>query len=209
MYLGLSTRPDILLSVVKLAQYNCDPHGEHEAATKHILRYLKKTAEYTLHYKRTGKPIECFVDADWAGDTKDRKSFSGYVFIGAGCAFAWSARKQSLVALSSTEAEYVALSNAATEVAYVKKLLVELKLPLKAPMMMYNDNQSAQCILKNPTLHSRSKHIAIKYHHIGDMYTQNEIEVKYVSTDEMVADILTKNLCKIKHCKFTKHLGLY
>ena len=209
MYLALSTRPDILLSVAKLAQHNCDPHSEHEKSVKHVFRYLKKTMDFKLHYQKTGKAVECFVDADWAGDTKDRKSFSGYVFVAAGCVFAWSAKKQNLVALSSTEAEYVALSNAATEVVYVRKLLTELGFPLNGPMTMYNDNQSAQCLVKNPTYHSRSKHIAIKYHHIRDMHSNEAIEVKYIPTDEMMADILTKNLCKIKHYKFSNMMGLY
>lgn len=208
MYLALSTRPDILLSVTKLSQMNCDPHSEHETACKHILRYLKKTADYKLCYKKTGKPIECFVDADWAGDANDRKSFSGYVFVIANCVFAWSARKQNVVSLSSTEAEYVAISAAATEAVYVRKMLAELHFPFNGPMTIYNDNQSAQCLVKNPTYHSRSKHIAIKYHHVRDMHSKGEIEVKYVSTNEMMSDILTKNLCRIKHCKFVNYMGL-
>lgn len=209
MYLALSTRPDILLSVTKLAQRNCDPHSEHEAAFRHIFRYLKKTADLKLHYKKTGKEIECFVDADWAGDASDRKSFSGYVFVAADCVFAWNARKQNVVSLSSTEAEYVAISAAATEVAYIRKLLAELKFHHNGPMTIYNDNQGAQCLVKNPTYHSRSKHIAIKYHHVRDMYSRGEIKVMYMSTNDMMSDILTKNLCRIKHCKFTNCMGLY
>ena len=100
MYLALSTRPDILLSVTKLAQRNCDPHSDHQAAYKHIFRYLKRTS----YYKKTGKSIECFVDADLGGDASDRKSFSGYVFVAADCEFSWSAKKQNIVSLSSTEA---------------------------------------------------------------------------------------------------------
>ena len=209
MYLGLSTRPDILLSVTKLAQRNCNPHSEHWAAVKHIFRYLKKTAEFKLHYHKTGQPIECHVDADWAGDLRDRKSFSGYVFVVAGCVFAWSARKQSLVALSSTEAEYVAISMASTEAVYIRKLVDELGFPENGPMTIYNDNQSAQCLVRNPSFHSRSKHIAIKYHHVRDMHLNKEVEVKYMPTEKMMSDILTKNLSKIKHFKFTQCMGLH
>lgn len=209
MYLALSTRPDILLSVTKLAQRNCDPHSEHEAAFKHIFRYLKKTADYKLHYEKTGKEVECFVDADWAGDSTDRKSFSGYVFVAANCVFTWSSRKQKVVSLSSTEAEYVAISAAATEATYIRKLLAELNFHQNGPMTIYNDNQSAQCLVKIPTYHSRSKHIAIKYHHVRDMYSKGEIKVTYMPTNDMMADILTKNLCKVKHCNFCISMGLY
>lgn len=115
MYLAITTRPDILHSVVKLAEQNADPHQEHEAAAKRILRYLRGTAELCLQYKKTGKPVYCFVDADWAEDSTDRKSFSGWTFIAAGAAILWESKKQGVVALSSTEAEYVALSMAAKE----------------------------------------------------------------------------------------------
>lgn len=209
MYLGLSTRPDILLSVTKLAQRNCDPHSEHEAAFKHIMRYLKKTKDFKLNYEKTGKPVECFVDADWAGDASDRKSFTGYSFVAAGCVFAWSARKQSVVSLSTTEAEYIAISAAATEVSYLRKILSELNFPHHGPMVVFNDNQSSHCLVKNPTYHSRSKHIAIKYHHVRDMFNKGEIKVVYIPTDDMFSDILTKNLCKIKHSKFVKLMGIY
>ena len=76
IYLAISTRPDILHSVCELSQRNTDPHAEHEATVKHVLRYLKKTSDYKLHFYSTSKPVECFVDADWAGDVNDRKSYS-------------------------------------------------------------------------------------------------------------------------------------
>lgn len=136
-------------------------------------------------------------------------SFSGYAFVAANCAFSWNARKQSVVSLSSTEAEYIAISAAATEAVYIRKLLEELKFPQNEPMTIHNDNQSAQCLVKNPTLHSRSKHIAIRYHQVRDMFSKDEIKLKYVPTDDMMADVLTKNLCKIKHFKFVKSMGLY
>ena len=75
-------------------------------------------------------------------------------------------------------------------------------------MNIYNDNQSAQCLVKNQTYHSRSKHIAIKYHHVRDMYAKGEIVVTYMPTGEMLSDISTKNLCRVKHSKFTRCMGV-
>lgn len=125
MYLAMTTRPDILHSVTKLAQRNVDPHMEHEVGAKRILRYLKGTTELKLHYQSNGQPIHGYVDADWAGDSSDRKSFSGWSFFAAGAAFTWESKKQS-VALSTTEAEYVAPSSTAKEAVYIAKLVDEM-----------------------------------------------------------------------------------
>ncbi|CAD7012038.1 unnamed protein product [Ceratitis capitata] len=209
MYLAISTRPDILHSVSKLAQRNSDPHVEHKIGAKRIMRYLKGTVDYKLHYQKTGKPIQGYVDADWGGDTNDRKSYTGCAFVAAGSVFSWESKKQNLVSLSSTEAEYVALSTAAKEAVYIKKLMNETGFNNTAPMVLNSDNQSAQQLVKNPIFHSRSKHIDIKYHHIRNLYRNKEIELNYICTNEMLADILTKNLQKIKHNKFTQDMGLY
>ncbi|CAD7003740.1 unnamed protein product [Ceratitis capitata] len=204
MYLAISTRPDILHSVSKLAQRNTDPHLEHKTAAKRILRYLKGTAELKLHYKKTNRLVECFVDADWGGDASDRKSYSGSAFVAAGAVTSWESKKQSIVALSSTEAEYVALSIAAKEAIYLKRLLRELGFSNTGPMVINNDNQSAQHLARNPVHHDRSKHIDIKYHFVRNLIRNNEIKLNYVCTNDMFSDILTKNLPKVKHCKFTR-----
>lgn len=98
----MTTRPELLHSTVKLAQRNANPHKEHETAAKRILRYLRGTSEMQLHYKKSGQNIHCYVDADWAGDSTDRKSFTGWAFFAAGAAFSWESKKQSVVALSTT-----------------------------------------------------------------------------------------------------------
>lgn len=109
IYIALNTRLDILHSVCKLSQRNTDPHTEHLAATKRILRYLSSTQNKQLIYRKTGKPIECYADADWGEDNSNRKSYTGYAFLFAGAVFFYESRKQSTVTLSSTEAEYVSL----------------------------------------------------------------------------------------------------
>jgi len=209
MYLAITTRPDILHSVGKLAQRNANPHKEHEVAAKRVLRYLKGTADLKIHYQDNGKPLHCYVDADWANDSTDRKSYSGYVFLEAGGAISWESKKQSLVALSSTEAEYIALSTAAKEATYLKKLLHEMGFDKIKTVILYCDNQSAQCIAKNPTLHNRSKHIDIKYHHVRELYSKNEIDIQYICTNDMTSDVLTKNLQKIKHVKCITEMNCF
>ncbi|KAH8323147.1 hypothetical protein KR074_006679 [Drosophila pseudoananassae] len=204
----MTTRPDIVHCVAKLAQRCSDPHKEHEVAAKRVLRYLRGTSNLKLHFVRTGVPVHCFVDADWAGDCSDRKSFSGWAFFLAGAAFSWESKKQSIIALSSTEAEYVALSTAAKEAAYVLKLISEMGFETAPTLMIYSDNQSAQCLAKNASFHARSKHIDIKYHFIRDLYKKKVIDIEYVPTDNMISDVLTKALCKVKHTKCITSLGL-
>lgn len=210
MYIAISTRPDILHSVCKLSQRNTNPHVEHLAAAKQILRYLKTTLELKLKYQKTGQMVTGYVDADWGGDSTDRKSYSGHVFILGGSTFAWESKKQKSVALSSTEAEYMALSQSATEAVYIRKVLNEMNMYLnKKSIAIYGDNLSAMNLVKNPVYHARSKHIDIRYHYVREIYDENLIELKYCPTEDMVADLLTKNLCKVKHEKFTQLLGLH
>uniref|UniRef100_A0A0A1X1V8 Retrovirus-related Pol polyprotein from transposon TNT 1-94 n=2 Tax=Zeugodacus cucurbitae TaxID=28588 RepID=A0A0A1X1V8_ZEUCU len=208
MYIAVCTRPDILHSVCKLAQRNTKPHAEHLAAAKRILRYLCSTQDKKLKYSRTGKPIECFVDADWGGDVGDRKSYSGYAIIMAGGVFSYESKKQSTVALSSTEAEYMALTCVVKEAVNLKQLLRELYIPYPEAMIVNCDNLSAMNLVKNPVYHSRSKHIDIRYHYIRNIYRAGEIELKYCSSSNMIADILTKNLARSTHEKLTELLGL-
>lgn len=210
MYLGLSTRPDIMHSVSKLSQFNVNPHKEHFGAAKHLLRYLNSTKNFKLIYRKTGESLTGFADADWASSSVDRKSYTGFTFIIADAAITWESRKQSSVALSSTEAEYMALSSASKEAVYLRDFIKELgfvKL-IEGPTELFGDNISAQQLVKNPVYHARSKHIDIRFHYIREVFEKNLINISYVPTDEMTADILTKNLNKIKHAKLSHRLGL-
>ncbi|XP_054745715.1 uncharacterized protein LOC129250099 [Anastrepha obliqua] len=118
-YLAVTTRPDISHSVSKLGQCNINPKAEHEIGAKHGLRYLANSIDYKLGYYE----VCGYVDADWGGDLNDRKSYSGYLFMVAGATLSWESKKQTIVALSTTQAEYVALSTAAKEAVYLKNLL--------------------------------------------------------------------------------------
>lgn len=210
MYLAISTRPDIMHSVSKLAQFNSNPHEVHWNAAKHLLKYLKFTKDFALFYKRERcKEFKGFVDADWGSDSWDRKSYSGFVFMmGDGSPISWESKKQSCIALSSTEAEYIAMCNATKEAVYLLRLLEEIGANEKYPVMIYNDNQSAQQLIRNQVYHSRSKHIDLRYHYVRDMFNQGLVQFAYQQTDEMCADILTKSLSKVKHCKFRNMIGL-
>lgn len=210
MFLAVSTRPDILHSISKLSQFNVSPSTDHLVAVKHLLRYLKQTSNLKLVYLKTNEPLHSFVDADWAGNVDDRKSYTGYSFFLAGGAISWESKKQPSVALSSTEAEYMALSQASKEAVYLRNLIMELGFPkyVSDPIHIYCDNTGAQQLVKNPVYHARTKHIDIRHHYVRQIYEESIIELKYISTEDMIADILTKNLYRPKHEKFVKGLGL-
>ncbi|XP_036347934.1 secreted RxLR effector protein 161-like [Rhagoletis pomonella] len=208
MHLGLTTRPDILHSVSKLSQRNKNPHIEHMTAAKHILRYLKATLDFKLLYRAGGSCIEGFVDADWGSDPHDRKSYTGFVFFYGKCAISWESRKQTTIALSSTEAEYIAASNAAKEAVYLQRLLNEIGFSKDQPIILHIDNQGAQKLATNPVYHNRTKHIDVRYHHIRELVNDKMITLSYCPTDEMTADIFTKNLPGIKHKKFTTNMNI-
>lgn len=209
-YLGVCTRPDIIHSVFKLAQFNTNPHVEHLNAAKHLLRYLNTTINLKLNYFQTGMKLKGYADADWGGNCVDRKSYTGFAFFLAGAAVSWDSKKQSTIALSSTEAEYVALSTASKEIVYLRRFLKEMGFDalVDGPTELFSDNLSAQKLAKNPVFHNRTKHIDIKSHYVRDVVEKEILALKYIPTDKMTADIFTKNLKKIKHKEFSTMLGL-
>jgi hypothetical protein len=149
-----------------------------------------------------------YSDADWAGNPIDRKSISGYTAILSGAAISWSSKKQSTVALSSTEAEYIAAARATQEATWIQSFLSEIGHPLGKPIPLYVDNQSAIKLIQNPVAHDRTKHIDIKYHFIRDAQTRGIIKVEYCPTEHQVADVFTKPLSREKHKRFTEQMGL-
>ena len=170
MYLVVSTRPNIAFSVNNLAQFNSNPQKEHWTALKRILRYLKGTTNIGILYKQdrsdkcVGDKCVGYSDANWAGDPSDRKSTSGYIFMFSDGPISWSSKKQKCIALSTAEAEYVALSEAALECLWLRPLEVELGCLPEGPTLMFEDNQSTIAMAKNPQFHGRAKHIDIRYH---------------------------------------------
>lgn len=209
MYLSVSTRPDISFAVSSLARFSSNPTKEHWTALKRLLRYLKGTTMFGILYTKGGAS-ECigFSDADWAGDTNDRKSTSGYVFMLNGGAVSWSSKKQKCVALSTAEAEYVALSSAAQESIWLRQLLMELGSSPETPTVIFEDNLSTIAMTKNPQFHGRAKHIDIKHHFIREQVSHGTVQLEYCPTTDMTADILTKGLSRETFVKLRAKSGV-
>ena len=210
LYLSTRTRPDITFAVNRVARFCSNPTTQHMTAVKRILRYLRGTTTLGLLYKRNGsKAIVGFSDSDWGGDVDDRKSTSGYVFQIGGSTVSWRSKKQTSVALSTAEAEYISLSATTQEAVWIRQLCAELSAtPPTDPTVIFEDNQSTIAMSRSPQFHGRSKHIGIKYHFVRDQVTEGTIKLKYCPTTEMVADMLTKGLPKDQFMKLREMIGL-
>ena len=149
-------------------------------------------------FQKTGQSLVTYADADWGGCSVDRKSYSGFALMYAGGAVSWEARKQQSVALSSTEAEYMAISEAAKETIHLKGLLEELGEDLPS-VTIYNDNQSARYLAMDDSKHRRTKHIDVRYHFVRELCEKGILNIEYMSTTSMPADVLTKPLGRVKH----------
>jgi hypothetical protein len=164
MYPMLGTCPDLAYMVAALGQHSASPSTEHQHALDCTFRYLRATSDKHLVFQR-GTPgslmLHGFIDADWASDVNDCKSMSGFIFMLGGTAVSWSSKKQTSVALSSTEAEYIAAAHTTKEVIWLRRLLTDLGLDLDSPTTLHVDNQSAIAIAHNPEFHDRAKHIEI------------------------------------------------
>lgn len=207
MYLSVLTRPDIAFCISYLSQFNKCYSNSHWNYAKRVLKYLKKTKNYCLKYTKQEGLIEGFVDADWGSNTLDRRSYTGFCFLMSGSVISWECRKQRTVALSSMEAEYMAIAEAGKEAIYLRSLLYELTGNL-CTLNLYNDSQSAQKLVANNVCHRKSKHIDIRYHFIKDVIIDKIINLEYLPTTAMPADILTKALCSMKHYKCMSGMGM-
>ena len=189
------TRPDIAFATGEVCRFNQNPGMKHWIAAKRIVRYLRGTASHGLTYKPTehGTQIYGYVDASWASDPMTRKSTSGYTFYLAGGPISWMSKRQPVVALSSAEAEYVAISSATQEALWLRSMMEELGYP-QSPTIIYSDSTTAIAIANNPVLHSRVKHIDIRHHFVRDCIQRNQIKFIHQHTTKMIADILTKPL---------------
>ena len=167
MYSMLGTRPDLAFTVGSLGRHSAKPGVEHQHALERTLRYLRSTSDHGLVFQcgmPRGTELLGYVDADWASDVNDRKSTSGFVFMLGVAAISWGSKKQTSVALSSTEAEYIAAAHAAKEAIWLRRLLTELGENLEFSTTLFVDNQSAIAITRNPEFHDRMKHIEVWYH---------------------------------------------
>ncbi|GJW19268.1 putative reverse transcriptase, RNA-dependent DNA polymerase, partial [Tanacetum coccineum] len=193
MYLT-SCRPDIMFAVCVCARFQVTPKVSHLHVVKRIFRYLKGQPKLGLWYPRNSPfDLVAYSDSDYAGASLDRKSTTG------GCQFlgcrliSWQCKKQTVVATSSTEAEYVAAASCCGQVLWIQNQMLDYGYNFMHTMINI-DNNSTICIVKNPVSHTKTKHIEIRYHFIRDCYDKKLIQVVKIHTDHNFADLLTKAL---------------
>jgi hypothetical protein len=204
LYAAVATRPDISTAVRDVARFVSCPGEQHWVAVKRIFRYLQGTLETKIRFSGGSATtvLSGYSDSDWGSNTDDRRSNTGYVFMMANAAISWQSKAQPTVALSSSEAEYMALCSAAQEAIYLRRLFADLGSPQDDPTMIYQDNQGCIAMAHNPVHHSRTKHIDIKFHFVRERIAAGEIKLEYIPTENQVADILTKGLHGPKFTKF-------
>lgn len=213
LHAARATRPDISFAVTALSQFCKGPTDEHWQAVKRVFRYLRGTVDRGLTYKGQGSPKESpvlhgYCDSDYAEDETDRRSVTGYSFILCGAAISWASRKQPTVAHSSTEAEYMAASDAAKEAVWWRLFLSSLGYPMDDATRILSDNQGSIALSKNPEGHRRVKHIGVRHHYIREQVAKGTLTLDYVSTAKMAADVLTKAVSATQHNNTIKLLGM-
>lgn len=196
-YLAL-TRPDISYAVNKLSQFMHCPTSDHWQAVKRVLCYLSGTLDHGIFLrKQAATPtLHAFSDADWAGDLDDYVSTNAYIIFLGSQPISWTTKKQTGVARSSTEAEYRAVANTASELRWIVSLLLELGIPITTVPTVYCDNIGATYLCASPVFHSRMKHIALDYHFVRGQIQNKLLRVTHVSTNDQLADGLTKPLTR-------------
>lgn len=208
MYIMLGTRPDIAFAVTKMAQHAANPTQDHLNRALHICRYLAGTADYALTYSgHSNKGLFACADSDWASNPVDRRSTTGYMVKLADGIFSWNSRAQRTVALSSTEAEYMSLSDTSRQLVWIKALLSELDINM-GPIPLCGDNQGSIFMASNPVQERRIKHIDIRYHYIREVVQQRQVELFFINGADNPADMFTKNLGRTKFTQFRGTLGL-
>ena len=204
----LGTRPDICYAVTKLAQFAANPSQDHLDKALYICRYLVGTSNYRLTYDGDlGEGLAACTDSDWASDPEGRRSQTGFFLKLAGGLISWTSRAQKTVALSSTEAEYMALSDSCRQLMWLRSLFNEIGISIQS-LPLCGDNQGSIFLASNPIQERRTKHIDIRFHYIRERVEMRQVELFYVRTDDNIADILTKNLALVKFKKFRDLLGI-
>jgi ribonuclease HI len=197
LYAAITTRLDIAYAVNVLSRHMLNPTDAHWQAGKRILRYLQGTRNLGLSFKKSSAnefQIEAYSDADWAGDQEDRKSTTGYVIRLNGSVVSWVSKKQATIALSSAEAEYMAISAAMQEIKWIEQLLTELNVKVTRTAQLFCDNQAAIAISQNDVHHARTKHIDIRHHYIREAIHKKEVNLSWIRSEDQLADIFTKAL---------------
>ena len=209
MYSILGTRPDIAYSVGLVSQFSHDPQPQHWTAVKRIFRYLVGTSNYILQYGSSNN-TGGYSDADW-GSGHDRRSVGSFVFLANGGAISWASKKQTSIALSTTEAEYMSMTQAAKEIVWLRVLPDEIGAfkHIDSMSQLHADNQGAIALARNPEFHARTKHIDIQYHFVGELVAAEKVNLQYCTSSNMVAEIMTKSLLRVTHQKHVQAMGIF
>jgi len=205
------THLDIQYAVSIVSQFDGNPGKPHLEAAKHVLCYLKGTADLRLTLECSGsKSVDLigWTDSNWAQDANSRRSISGFFFEIASGSVSWSAKKQLIIALSTVEAEYMVATNAMKEAIWLQVLLEDLGYPQTNATIIHADNQDCITLTCNPVTHTHAKHIDIRHHFIRERVKNKEINLQYCSTKDMIADIFTKQLLWEAFKCFRSALGI-
>ncbi|SCV72172.1 BQ2448_4866 [Microbotryum intermedium] len=194
MYAAVGTRPDLAFVVSYLARFSQHPGPAHWAAIKQVLRYIKGTLELGLTYRKATDEFHGYSDANWGACLSTSRSTMGYAFLYSGVAIAWCSKREHRVAKSTTDAEYLALSYTSGDAIHLSELLAELGAPVTGPVVLFGDNQGSLALAQHPTNHQGSRHVRISEHYVRERVAENEIDVRYIETGNMFADIFTKAL---------------
>ncbi|CAL2258078.1 unnamed protein product [Prunus armeniaca] len=209
MYLT-STRPDLMFIVSLISRYMERPIEAHLLAAKRALRYVIGTIDLGIFYKKRGNDeLIGHIDSDYAGDQDGRKSTLGYLFILSSGDVSWSSKKQPVVTLSTTEAKFIAASSSACQVVWLRRILKSLNQEQYSPTLVYCDNVSTIKLSRNPVMHVCNKHIDIRFHFLRDLVKSEVLELVQCSTQEQIADVLTKPLKVDTFLKMRDLMGVF
>ncbi|XP_071719225.1 secreted RxLR effector protein 161-like [Rutidosis leptorrhynchoides] len=187
------TQPDIAHAVGVVSQFMHLPQIHHMEAVMRIIRYLKKTADHGVMFKRHGHlKTQIYTYASWAGEKGDRKSTSGFFTLVGGNLVAWRSKKQEVISLSSAESEFRGIAKGVIEALWIKKLLIEIGFPPNEAIQILCDNEAAIAISENPVQHDRTKHVEIDRHFIREKLDDEIISLPSIRSEDQLADILTK-----------------
>jgi hypothetical protein len=214
LYLSVCTRFDLCYTIKELSRWLIKPGTAMVKAVKRVLRYVKGSSRFGLVYKRVWRidrvagyytnwcrdtPVAGTVDADWAGQQDTRKSTAGFMLLFNGALIHWWSRTLKVIALSSQDAEYMALSDSSRELIFIRQLLESLGFKVSGPTDLYSDNNGALALANKPCDHHKSKHLQVRFHFVRQQVEEQVIATQKVSTEDQLADVMTKSLAKIRH----------
>lgn len=208
MFTAIVSRPDIMYAVSQVSRFLNNPGSEHWSAVKRIFQYLQGTKDIGIKYQADHLSLTMYSDADFAGDIDTRRSTTGYVSLLANGPVTWSSHRQKCVTRSTTEAEYIAASDAAAEAIWLRNFLKEVNSTVNGTTHLYVDNQSAIKLVENVEPHKRTKHIDVKYHFIRELVNEKMLEISYICSEKQLADIFTKALSRDKFLNNRQSLSI-